>query len=421
MFLGSSGASGGILLMWDTRVVEKLEGAVGYFSVSCKFKNVEDHHVWMFTGVYGPNIVRDRGLMWDELAGIRCWWDVPWCLGGDFNVVRFPSERVSASNFSPSMYEFSDFISSNGLIDISLTGGNYTWSNNREVSFLSRIDRFLYSADWAEGFLNILQKRLDRLNSDHFPVSLECGNIQRRRRPFRFENMWLMAEGFVERVRSWWESYQVEGTPNFVFANKLKALKADLKKWNETEFGHITVQKKQLLAGLRELDVLADSRPLSVEEKGKRELLSVDLEKVIMMDEICWKQKSRALWLKEEDKNSKFFHCLASSHRNTHTIGKLLINGVLSTSQDEIRDHIAHFYEHLYREDGYRRPYIDGIQFSTISDEDALWFERPFEEIEIETVVQGCHGGKAPGPDGFSLAFFQHCWSIMRNDILAVC
>ena len=64
---------------------------------------------------------------------------------------------------------------------------------------------------------------------------------------------------------------------------------------------------------------------------------------------------------------------------------------------------------------------MDGIQFSTISNEDALWFERPFEETEIETMVQDCHGGKAPGPDGFSLAFFQHCWSIMRNDILAVC
>ena len=45
MFLGSIGASGGILLMWDGRVVEKLEDVVGYFSVSCKFRNVEDHNV----------------------------------------------------------------------------------------------------------------------------------------------------------------------------------------------------------------------------------------------------------------------------------------------------------------------------------------------------------------------------------------
>jgi hypothetical protein len=56
-------------------------------------------------------------------------------------------------------------------------------------------------------------------------------------------------------------------------------------------------------------------------------------------------------------------------------------------SQDDIRDHIAQFYEQLYREDGYRRPYLDGIQFSAISDEDALWLERPFEETEIEIVV----------------------------------
>ena len=40
--LGSVGASGGILLMWDRRVVENVEEAVGHFSVSCKFKNVGD-------------------------------------------------------------------------------------------------------------------------------------------------------------------------------------------------------------------------------------------------------------------------------------------------------------------------------------------------------------------------------------------
>ena len=61
LYLGSMGASGGVLLMWDNRVVEKLEEAVGRFSVSCKFKNVVDQFVWAFTGVYGPNCDRDRG------------------------------------------------------------------------------------------------------------------------------------------------------------------------------------------------------------------------------------------------------------------------------------------------------------------------------------------------------------------------
>jgi hypothetical protein len=40
--------------------------------------------------------------------------------------------------------------------------------------------------------------------------------------------------------------------------------------------------------------------------------------------------------------------------------------------------------------------------------------------MEIEDVVRGCNGDKALGQDSFSLAFFQHCWSSERNDILAV-
>uniref|UniRef100_A0A2N9EHP5 Reverse transcriptase domain-containing protein n=1 Tax=Fagus sylvatica TaxID=28930 RepID=A0A2N9EHP5_FAGSY len=375
--------------------------------------------------------------MWDELAGIRSWWDVPWCLGGDFNVVRFPSEKVGSMNFTGAMYDFSDFISGHGLVDLPLVGGIFTWSNNREISSMSRLDRFLFSADWNESTTNISQKRMVRLNSDHFPVLLDCGSIQRRRRPFRFENMWLKAEGFADLVRGWWESYSFSGTPSFEFASKLKALKADLKHWNENQFGHVSLKKQQMIADLRELDDEKDSRPLSIEERGRREQLVVGLEKVILMDEISWRQKSRVLWLKEGDKNSSFFHRIANSNRNANTIGHLIINGTTSTDQDEIREHIAQFYEQLYTEDGRRRPFLDGIHFSFISDEDAKWFlraflllmrmemlskvERPFDEDEIAKVVQGCNGDKAPGPDGFSLAFFQHCWSVVRNDVLAVC
>ena len=32
--------------------------------------------------------------MWDELIEIQQLWEVPWCYIGDFNIVRFPSERL---------------------------------------------------------------------------------------------------------------------------------------------------------------------------------------------------------------------------------------------------------------------------------------------------------------------------------------
>ena len=180
------------------------------------------------------------------------------------------------------------------------------------------------------------------------------------------------------------------------------------------------MKKNTMMADLWELDVVEESRPLLVEKKSKKEITSIELDKLILMKEICWRQKSRALWLQEGDKNSKFFHRLANSHRNANSIAKLNIDGMLSSNQDEIRDHIASFYEHLYVETEYGRPLLDGMQFSVISDEDAVWLERPFDEEEIAGVVQGFNGDKAPGLDGFSLAFFQQCWSVVRDEMLAV-
>ena len=112
--------------MWDTRVVNKIEKAVRRFSVSCKFTSVSDQFVWAFTGVYGRNLLRDKRFLWEELCGLNSWWSVPWCVCGDFNVVRFPSERLESNSFTTAMREFSNFISEQDLIDLPLQGGTFT-------------------------------------------------------------------------------------------------------------------------------------------------------------------------------------------------------------------------------------------------------------------------------------------------------
>jgi hypothetical protein len=59
--------------------------------------------------VYGPNSDVECQLLWEELAGLTSRWDIPWCIGNDFNVSCFPSERLGASS-SLAMEEFLDFI-----------------------------------------------------------------------------------------------------------------------------------------------------------------------------------------------------------------------------------------------------------------------------------------------------------------------
>jgi len=106
----SRGASGGILLMWDWKVLEKIEECVG----GLLFPSPSELWRWFllgFCGVYGPNSDVDRRHLWEELASLLNWWNLLWCIGGDFNVTCFPSERLGEARFSSVMMEFPNFIS----------------------------------------------------------------------------------------------------------------------------------------------------------------------------------------------------------------------------------------------------------------------------------------------------------------------
>ena len=63
---------------------------------------------------------------------------------------------------------------------------------------------------------------------------------------------------------------------------------------------------------------------------------------------------------------------------------------------------------------------MEGLEFDRIGDMERVWLERKFEREEILQVVKELEGDKAPGPDGFSMAFYHHCWRVVEKDVLAV-
>jgi hypothetical protein len=126
--------------------------------------------------------------------------------------------------------------------------------------------------------------------------------MARGSKPFRFENMWLKNEGFGALMKQWWDSYSFQGSPSFVFARKIKALKMDLNKWNEEVFRNLDSNKSKLLNDLRVFDAIEEFRALGSEELVKKGEVSRELEKCLLIEEISWRQKSRILWLKEGER-----------------------------------------------------------------------------------------------------------------------
>lgn len=72
----AEGALSGIFILWDNRLLQ-LEGSEeSNYTLSCRFKNVDDDFCWVFPGVYGPNDRSKREELWEELGAIRGLWAV---------------------------------------------------------------------------------------------------------------------------------------------------------------------------------------------------------------------------------------------------------------------------------------------------------------------------------------------------------
>ena len=52
------------------------------------------------------------------------------------------------------------------------------------------------------------------------------------------------------------------------------------------------------------------------------------------------------------------------------------------------------------------RPTMDGLDFACIEEDERLSLEKEFTKVELIQALREMEGNKAPGPDGFTMAFF---------------
>lgn len=134
-------------------------------------------------------------------------------------------------------------------------------------------------------------------------------------------------------------------------------------------------------------------------------------ENLCKQEEILWRQKSRIQWLKEGERNTRFFHksTMANKAHNRISMIKDEEGEIQNTHRDIEAVLVQHFWNITRDNILDRDQSIRGITRhipKLVSKEDNFNLNRPVAEKEVSEVLKDMQNGKAPGPDGFNVDFF---------------
>lgn len=144
------------------------------------------------------------------------------------------------------------------------------------------------------------------------------------------------------------------------------------------------------------------------------------LNELLYREEMLWLQRSRINWLKEGDRNTRFFHGRAVWRAKKNKISKPRDSeGTIYSSTKVLEDMTTEYFQKVFTVD----PSLDHSKVtrlfqSKVSPEmnDSLCKE--FSEEEIATAMFQIGPLKALGPDGFPARFYQRNWGILKEDVV---
>ncbi|KAK2445688.1 hypothetical protein QL285_016590 [Trifolium repens] len=372
----SSGLSGVLLSIWNTDLFSYRYSFTGdgFLGICVEWKS----SLLYIVNIYSSCTLSGKRKLWNDLIEFKMNNEPgEWCLGGDFNSTLQVGERrgIHGVGGQTDRADFASFIDTLEVVDIPVTGKRFTWFSS-DGSAMSRLDRFLLSDGFIEkgGFTN--QCIGDRDISDHCPIWLECSNLNWGPKPFKFFNCWLQHPDFLSFVKDTWETSYFSGKSAFVLKEKLKCLKEALKTWNKEVFGIEDLNINKIVKDLDEVDerIATDSCDLSL--YNAKELNKQFWEQLRNKDSLLHK-KSRTKWVQEGDSNSRFFHASIKARRRKNQIVSLLKGDAQIQGVNEIKNEAKDHFCKLLSEELVNRPFLEGLDFNTISAEDNAFLLEP--------------------------------------------
>lgn len=319
---------------------------------------------------------------------------------------------------SRNVRDFRECIDDCELLDVPPMVPFFTWFNGRAGG--ARVDRALVSSDFPSGCWIFYCCVLARHYSDHNPILFGMQFEQRHISRFRFQAMWISHGCLRNVISDHWNLPPPSLLPIQQLCHKLKTLCQILRRWNREVFGNFdhNIQNSQQHLEMIQNEISREGIPDHLIQEEMEAHAQLDLH--LAQKETYLKEKCGINWLKEGDRNSAFFHCMANQKKTTGGISSLFINDSLTTNPDVISGHIISFCKTLFSKDDLVQVDV-GLVESVIpavvstKENNALIF-RPSTE-EIKDTVLCMNGSSAPGPDGVTGVFFHNFSDIVGHDI----
>eukprot|EP00253_Pinus_taeda_P005215 PITA_05215 len=242
-------------------------------------------------------------------------------------------------------------------------------------------------------------------------------------RPFHFESFWFTNPEFKGMVQDVWKSFTPPlGAKMYQFQQKLRHLKQAIKAWNKSKFGNILDARKNLEQNMCDLQQTIITEGRTDELANKEHSLWMELEARRLQEEILWKQKSRIRWLKEGEKNTKFFHRSTIQRRMHNNIAFINNNqgDRIEKHEDIEKAFRDHFQEALKEQPGSCEAAIKAFTKHVpkiITEDQNQNLLKQVTMQEVDEAMAQLKDGKAPGPDGFTGNFFHEFWDLISSEV----
>ncbi|KAL8465806.1 hypothetical protein ACS0TY_035059 [Phlomoides rotata] len=361
--LEGGGRRGGLTLLWHSDDdVEVVSYSSNHFDAV--IHDGGDVGDWRFTGVYGWPDDQQKWKTWRMIDYLANGNSLPWLCLGDFNEILFDYEKRGGLRRRESkMAEFRGCLERNGLLDLGAGHSFYTWINKQHgrSNIQERLDRAVATQGWMDLFPCARVSHLPRILSDHNPVEeAQC-------------------RGVVE------ESWRgLDGSSTELVAGKLEACGNSLKSWGNAHFSDIPNQIK----GLEEQLGSVQLRPPSEENVALAWTIENKIAALLRKEELHWLQRSRICWMRDGDKNTKYFHKTASGRRRRNKIECITdCHGMVWDDEEEIARVFTDHFKVLFTTGGLLNmsEAVDAVEHKITSE-----METTLRFVDVDPICKRC-------------------------------